>query len=107
MLDLHGIEYRELKAGSTLALRQYTMPTASSGAAVGAKKEVTFSNGAYLVSTDTPAAYVIAYLFEPDSYPPKEGFRVSLFNMGYIRASDALYRCEESNVADLIRDMIQ
>lgn len=107
LLDLHGIEYRELKAGSTLALRHYTMPTASSGASVGAKKDVTFANGAYLVSTDSSAAYLIAYLFEPDSYPPKEGFRVSLFNMGYIRASDALYRCEESNAADLIRDMIK
>ena len=68
-------------------------------------EDITLENGAYIISTDSPAAYLIAYLFEPDSYAEGDGCLVSLFNTGYIRASDALYRCEENNVAELIKDM--
>jgi len=99
LLDTHNIAYKKLDSGSTLALRKYSMtypPKAT--VELGEREEVTFENGAYLISTDSPAAYLIAYLFEPDSYPEGDGCRVSLFNMGYIRASDALYRCEEDGL---------
>ncbi len=104
LLDIHNIKYEKLDNGSSLIVRRYSMtypPNAS--VELGEKKEVAFENGAYMVSTDSPAAYLIAYLFEPDSYPEGDGCRVSLFNMGYIRASDALYRSEENNISDLIK----
>ena len=103
VLDAHNIEYKRLDAGAELDLRRYnvTYPPKQT-VTIGDREAVRFDNGAYVVSTDSSDAYLIAYLFEPDSYPAGDGIRVSLFNMGFIRASDALYRCEENNVSELI-----
>ncbi len=97
LLDVHNIAYKKLDQGSTLILRRYSMTyPPKQTVELGEKEKVTFANGAYIVITDSPAAYLISYLFEPDSYPEGDGCRVSLFNMGYIRASDLLYRSEEN-----------
>lgn len=103
LLDIHNIAYRRLECGTVLGLRKYSMTyPPKANVELGEREEVVFENGAYLVSTDSTDAYLIAYLFEPDSYPLADGYRVSLFGMGYIRPSDALYRCEENNVSEII-----
>ena len=97
LLDIHDISYKKLDRGTSLSLRRYSMtypPNAK--VEIGEREDITLENGAYIISTDSPAAYLIAYLFEPDSYAEGDGCLVSLFNMGYIRASDALYRSEEN-----------
>lgn len=111
LLDMHGIEYTEIRAGSTLTLRKYaglgTVNTDSEAVTVGEATEVTFADGAYVITTDTSDSYLIAYLFEPDSFPftSYDETTHSLTNMGYITDGDALYRSEVDNMADVIADM--
>ena len=111
LLDMHGIEYTEIRAGSTLTLRKYagldTVNTGSEAVTVGEEAEVTFDAGAYVITTDTSDSYLIAYLFEPDSFPftSYDETTHSLANMGYITDGDALYRSEVDNMADVIADM--
>jgi len=111
LLDMHGIKYTRIRAGSTLTLRKYagldTVNTGSEAVTVGEAAEVTFDEGAYVITTDTSDSYLIAYLFEPDSFPftSYDETTHSLANMGYITDGDALYRSEVDNMADVIADM--
>lgn len=97
-LDQHAIDYTKIKAGSTLTLRKYTMGDTVTYAEAAA---VTFVNGAYAVHTDTSDAYLIAYLFEPDSYTSSDTL-ASLYQMGLIAETDALYRSETDGFAETI-----
>lgn len=97
-LDQHGLEYTKIKAGSTLTLRKYTMGDTVTYAEAAA---VTFANGAYAVHTDTSDAYLIGYLFEPDSYTSSDTL-ASLYQMGLIAEADALYRSETDGFAETI-----
>ncbi len=109
LLDMHGIEYARLSNGSTLTLRKYTFGDTVS---LGEEETVTFENGAYAVLTDTSDAYLVAYLMEPDSYPQPTSSTDYLYSdnnvcdMGYITETDAYYRSETDNMADVIAEMV-
>ncbi len=101
-LDAHNIKYYELISGASLALRKYTI---ASTVSLGDEAQITFPDGAYIIPTDCLDAYLIAYMLEPDSYSTTE-CAVSFVQMGYISETDSLYRCEQSNIKDLIKDSI-
>lgn len=110
LFDMHGIKYTKIKAGSALTLRKYsgldTAITSSAEVTMGDAEEVTFENGAYVVTLDCSDAYLIAYFFEPDSFPYSgDETIVSLTHMGYFTDGDALYRSETDNMTALIADM--
>ena len=92
-LDQHGIKYSMLEKGTTLTLRRYTI---AASATYGDAEEVTLNAGGVAVSTDTSDAYLVAYLFEPDSYTSND-VKASLYQMGLIAATDALYRSESND----------
>ncbi len=98
VLDWHGIKYTEIKKGSTLTLRKYSGGYAN--VSIGDAAAVTFENGAYAVTLNTSDAYLIAYLFEPDSYPyvNAEETTISFAHMGYIADGDEFYRSEVDDV---------
>jgi len=102
LLEIHGIEYKKLEKGTTLSLRRYVITPSEAydlpEVSLADAEDITFDDGAYAVSTDSEDAYLIAYLFEPDSYPSKKGLRISLYNMGLIGEQDSIYRCELDNV---------
>lgn len=112
LLDMHGIKYTKIKAGATLTLRKYsgigTVNTSSEAVTMGDAEDVTFENGAYVVTLDTSDAYLITYLFEPDSFPytTAADHMHSLANMGYITDSDSLYRSEVSGVAEIVSGLV-
>ena len=110
LLDMHAISYTKIRAGSALTLRKYegldTAATTSAAVTMSDAEKVTFENGAYVVTLDTSDAYLIAYLFEPDSYPYSGADTlVSLTHMGYFEDGDALYRSETDDMTALIADM--
>ena len=103
LLDMHGISYTKLANGTTRALRQYAISDTSDNhgspvVTIGENAYVTFENGAYEISLNTSDSYLIAYLFEPDSYKTSTFYYTSLYNMGYVDASDGLYRYESDEV---------
>ena len=111
LLDMHGVEYTYVRPGSTLTLKKYsgidTAPTTSNAVTIGEAVDVTFENGAYAVTLNTSDAFLIAYLFEPDSYPfvNYEETTVSMAHRGYITDEDNLYRSEVSGVASIIEGL--
>lgn len=112
LLDMHGIRYIKIRPGSALTLRKYggldTVNTKNEAVTLGAAEEVTFENGAYVIPTNTPDSYLIAYLFEPDSMPfvSFDESTHSLTNMLYLTGDDALYRSETDNITQVIEGMI-
>lgn len=113
LLDMHGVEYTKIRAGSTLTLRKYsgidTIAGNSDEVTIGDSEEVTFENGAYVITTDTSDSYLITYLFEPDSFPYNKAdeHTHSVVHMGYITGEDALYRSETSNMASLLSTLVE
>ena len=113
LLDMHGIEYTKIRCGSTLTLRKYsgldTIASNTDEVAIGETEEVTFENGAYVVTTDTSDSYLITYLFEPDSfaYNVADEHTHSLTHMGYITGDDSLYRSEISYMSAVIADLVE
>ncbi|MBQ9428420.1 MAG: hypothetical protein IJU41_02615, partial [Clostridia bacterium] len=103
-LDEHGLTYEKIKAGSKLTLKRYTL---GSSVSYGAAQEVTFDAGAYVFLTDTSDAYLMAYLFEPDSYVSSDTAATSLYQAGLIADGDALYRSETDGMRLLIEDMLE
>lgn len=109
MLDKHGVEYKKIRAGATLTLRQYaglaSAKSSSDSVTIGAAKEVTFANGAYAITLDTSDSYLITYLFEPDSYSLYSSFyndTHSFAQMGYLTDNDTLYRSEVDDIASIL-----
>ncbi len=98
LLDNHGIKYTKLKKGAALTLRKYS--GGYTDTAIGLAESVTFENGAYAVTMNTSDAYLIAYLFEPNShnYTDAEDHSISFAHIGYIKDGDGLYRSEENGV---------
>ena len=98
LLDLHGIPYTKLQDGATLTLRRYS--GGYENTAIGAAEEVTFEHGAYAVTLNSSDAYLIAYLFEPNSFrfTSAVDHTSSFEHMGYLTDADGLYRSEEDNV---------
>ncbi|MBQ8836678.1 MAG: hypothetical protein IJ002_04120 [Clostridia bacterium] len=94
-LDRQGIDYYELKAGTTINLKKYS-GTAST-ATLGNAADVTFEDGAYIVPVDGYKAYLTATLFEPECYDSGEEI-ATFVQAGYITAGD-IYRSEESFIA--------
>ena len=74
----------------------------------GDAEEVTFENGAYVITLDTSDSYLITYLFEPDSFPytTAEDHMHSLTNMGYVTENDDFYRSEVSGIAEIVASMV-
>ncbi|MBE6640352.1 MAG: hypothetical protein E7619_02075 [Ruminococcaceae bacterium] len=107
VLDMQGIPYVKLAPGSTLNLRKYSGGYANT--AIGAAENVTFENGAYAVTMNNCDAYLIAYLFEPNSnrFSTAEDHSISFAHMGYISDGDGLYRSEENGVYLKIADMAE
>lgn len=111
LLDMHGIKYTLLRDGATLTLRKYsglaTVNGSGEAVEIGEAAEVTFENGAYVVTLDTSDSYLITYLFEPDSFPYTKAadHMHSLVNMGYVTENDNLYRSEVSGIAEIISTM--
>lgn len=105
LLDLHGISYTEIKAGSELVLRKYS--GTYSALTIGNATTVTFENGAYAVTLNTLDAFLIAALFEPDSVPwvSAEESTVSFAHMGWFNNKNPIYRSEVSGVAEIIRTL--
>lgn len=102
VLEAHGISYARIENGATRTLKRYSVSlegdnALKASATIGENAAVTFENGAYEVSLNTSDAYLIAYLFEPDS---SSGYYASFVNMGYISTTDALYRNETTVIAD-------
>jgi len=104
LLDMHGISYSRLCEGATLTLRKYE--GIGSAVSLADAAEVTFENGAYVVTMNTSDAYLAAYLFEPDSFPftSAENTTVSMAHMGYITEGD-LYRAETDDMPTVIANM--
>ncbi len=108
LLDMHGIKYTKLRDGATLTLRKYegiaSAQTSSAAVTMAEAADVTFENGAYAVTMNTSDAYLVAYLFEPDSckFASAEETSVSFAHMGYITDGDALYRSETDDVSAII-----
>ncbi|MBQ7171487.1 MAG: hypothetical protein IJR89_04340 [Clostridia bacterium] len=105
LLEMHGISYVKLENGATRTLKQYSTVDTSGDLSkldvtIGAAAEVTFTSGAYEISLNSSDAYLIAYLFEPDSYQASFQY-VSLVKMGYLALSDPLYRNESETPAGL------
>lgn len=111
-LDIHGIAYTKIRNGAELTLRKYsglsTVNGASEKVVIGEAETVRFANGAYVVTLDNADAYLITYLFEPDSFPytTASDHMHSFVNMGYITDADNLYRSEVSNVAELVANLV-
>jgi len=105
LLDLHGIKYTELKSGASLTLSQYTNIEDHDKADFGDAQSVTFENGAYAVTLNSSDAYLISFLFEPNSKSYVDDTPVSLTHMGYITNGDELYRSEVDDVADIIKSL--
>jgi len=105
LLDLHGIPYTKLSDNATLTLRKYSGGYANT--VIGSAESVTFKNGAYAVTLNNSDAYLIAYLFEPNSYPYSnaEETSISFAHLGYIKDGDGLYRSEQSGVASVIAQL--
>ena len=106
VLRWQGISYTKIKAGSTLTLSKYTGGFMNTE--IGEATEVTFENGAYAVTLNTSDAYLIAYLFEPDSVAASdedEPPTISLAHQGYIADGDGLYRSEVDDVVDIIKSL--
>ncbi len=105
LLDLQGIPYTKLKKGATLTLRKYS--GGYENTSIGAAESVTFENGAYAVTMNNADAYLIAYLFEPNSnrYTSAEDHSISFAHIGYIKDGDGLYRSEENGVYLKIADL--
>ncbi len=98
ILDLQGIPYTKLKAGAAMTLRRYS--GGYENTVIGAAEEVTFENGAYAVTMNNSDAYLIAYLFEPNShrFTNEQDHQISFEHMGKLTDADGLYRSEEDNV---------
>lgn len=95
VLDIQGIGYALLDAGTTLTLKQYS--GSATAATLGAAAEVTFANGAYIIPVDGYKAYLISTLFEPEN--PDSGEYITTFvQKGHLAASD-IYRSEENYIA--------
>ncbi|MBQ7171953.1 MAG: hypothetical protein IJR89_06735 [Clostridia bacterium] len=98
ILDLQGIPYTKLKAGASMTLRRYS--GGYENTVIGAAEEVTFEHGAYAVTMNNSDAYLIAYLFEPNShrFTSEQDHQISFEHMGKLSDADGLYRSEEDNV---------
>ncbi|MBR2615004.1 MAG: hypothetical protein IKC71_05370 [Clostridia bacterium] len=104
ILDVHRIKYTKIKDGSSLLLKKYT--GGYENTALTSAQETTFENGAYAVTLNCANAYVIGYLFEPDSHdytpPVEEGkvseTRVSFAHMGLVTNENTIYRSEVDDI---------
>ena len=111
LLDMHGISYAKIRDGSTLTLRKYegvaTALTSASAVTMAEAAEITFENGAYVITMNNSSAYLIAYLLEPDSckFTSAEETAVSMTHMGYITEGD-IYRSEVDDMPTVIADMV-
>lgn len=105
VLDLHGIPYTKLKEGAKLTLRKYS--GGYENTAIGEAAEVTFEKGAYAVTMNNSDAYLIAYLFEPNShrFANAEDHSISFATVRYIKDGDGLYRSEQNGVYQLIAEL--
>lgn len=104
LLDLHNISYTKIKEGSTLTLGKYT--GGLNNAIVRSFESVTFDKGAYAVTLNNPNAFLIAGLFEPNSFVgATTSMRINLAAMGYIKEGEGLYRSEVNDVAEIIRTL--
>ena len=102
-IGAHGLFYTKIQAGSTLTLRRYTLAEQIS---CSEAESVTFPNGAYVFLTDTSDSYLMAYLFEPDSYTASDT-DASLYQMGLLSSSNTLYRSETDYMRMIIADMTE
>ena len=111
LLDMHGISYTQIRNGSTLTLRKYegvaSALTSAPAVTMADATEVTFENGAYVITMNNSNAYLIAYLLEPDSckFVNAEETSVSMTHLGYITDGD-IYRAELDDMADVIAGMV-
>lgn len=64
LMDLHGISYTFMPAGTRLSLRQYTGTTEQ--AELENEQIVSFSKGAYVFSMSQKQAVILSLLMEPD-----------------------------------------
>ena len=107
VLDKQGISYTKLKNGATLKLKQYANLVGE--VYLGEEEDYVFENGAYAVTLNNYDAYLIAYLFEPDSYPYHSDAetRISFVNMRFISEGDknTVYRSEVDNVYQIIEEL--
>ena len=87
-LDLHGISYYEIPAGSTVLLQQYTGSTTE--AALKPEAEVTFEKGAYVCTLAQEDGYILAMLMEPD-VDDMGGYEGTFAQQGVITATDGEY----------------
>lgn len=101
-LEQHAIEYTYIKPSSALELKKYTI---SNSVTYSEGETVVFENGAYAVHTNTSDSYLISYLFEPDSYV-SEDTKASLYQMGLISDTDALYRSETDGFKAIIEALV-
>ena len=87
-LDLHGISYYEIPAGSTALLQQYTGNTTT--AELKPEAEVTFEKGAYVCTMAQEDGYILAILMEPDVDDLRE-YKGTFAQQGLIKAVDGEY----------------
>ena len=87
-LDLHGISYYEIPAGSTVLLQQYTGSTTE--ASLKPEAEVTFEKGAYVCTLAQEDGYILAMLMEPD-VDDMGGYQGTFAQQGVIEAVDGEY----------------
>ncbi|MBR2615005.1 MAG: hypothetical protein IKC71_05375 [Clostridia bacterium] len=90
ILDVQNISYTKIKAGSTLSLRKYL--GGYQNTTIGDATDVTFTDGAYVVTLNSAKAYLISYLFEPDvcNSNPYTTFA----HAGYVTNENTIYRSE-------------
>ena len=87
-LDIHGIAYTYIPAGSQVALQQYTGTT--SAASLMEEKTVTFYRGAYVITMAQEDAYILALLMEPD-VKDVSGDKGTFAQQGLIPATDGTF----------------
>ena len=87
-LELHGISYYEIPAGSTVLLQQYTGNTTT--AQLKPEAEVTFEKGAYVCTMAQEDSYILALLMEPDVDDLRE-YKSTFAQQGVINAVDGEY----------------
>ena len=105
LLDMHGIAYTSIPSGTTRVLKEYSITDTNGdrkmvSVSIGENAEVTFENGAYEISLNTTDAYLIAFLFEPDTdNNSSELYFSNLYKMSYMETTDHLYRYETDDIA--------
>ncbi|MBE5756802.1 MAG: hypothetical protein E7342_03265 [Clostridiales bacterium] len=103
ILDIQNIAYTKIKAGSTLTLRKYL--GGYKNTEIDTATDVTFENGAYVVTLNSAKAYLISYLFEPDvcNSTPYTTFA----HAGYVTSTNTIYRSEVDDMHLVIKTMAE